>query len=372
MRTLGIEEEYLLLDPKTGLPVARATDIEDKLERTDSINRAEIQRELLNCQIETATPICDTLTQAEESLLHFRRKLSAAARRAGVCAAGTAAAPRIEAHYPELTDKKRYHELKASAPGIVGDQFVNGLHIHVGIPDRETGVRALNRIRPWIPVITALSGNSPFWLDRDSGFSSWRVVHYRRWAVQGIAPVFADAADYERRIDAIAATGVIIDRGVLTWMARLSENYPTLELRSSDAQLEAQDAVLIGALTRGLVARAIEDAVADVPLFDPHPELLDAALWQAARDGLTGQCVDLRAGALVPARTRIGQLLDYIGSALDAAGDTDWVLAGLESVWDQGTGAQRQRRAMKSGGMAALLDLYRATLTYEREPQWNP
>lgn len=366
MTTLGIEEEYLLLDPTSGLPVYKANEVQALLEQSSTIEANDIQRELLSCQLETATPVCATLTEAEESLLHFRRRISVAARKAGVRASGSATAPRIESAYPTLTDKQRYHELRASARGIVADQFVNGLHVHVGIPDRETGVQALNRIRPWLPVITALSTNSPFWLDRDSGFGSWRVVHYRRWPVQGCPPVFADAADYERRIDRLVATGVIIDRGVLTWMARLSDTYPTLEVRAGDAQLEAQDSVLQAALVRGLVSTAVREAEAGLPFLDPDPELLDAAMWQAARHGLAGDLVDLRTGDLIPAREQMDRLLGYTSDAVDKEGDADWIAAGLATVWERGTGAERQRRAMESGGMAALLDLYRETLTAER------
>ena len=185
MTTLGLEEEYLLLEPQSGLPAHHAARVQRLLEAAPEISEDEIQRELLSCQIETATPVCTTLVEAEQSLLTFRRTLSDAARTAGSIGAATGAAPAIRQSYPELTDKKRYEDLRASAPGIVGDQFVNGLHVHVGIPDQERGIQALNRIRPWIPLLTALSVNSPYWFGRDSGFGSWRVIHYRRWAVQG-------------------------------------------------------------------------------------------------------------------------------------------------------------------------------------------
>lgn len=366
MTTLGIEEEYLLLDPVSGLPVYKANEVQALLEQSPTIEANDVQRELLSCQIETATPVCSTLTEAEESLLHFRRRIAAAARTAGVRASGSATAPRIASAYPTLTDSPRYHQLKASASGIVADQFVNGLHVHVAIPDRETGVQALNRIRPWLPVITALSTNSPFWLDRDSGFASWRVVHYRRWPVQGCPPVFADAADYERRIERLVATGVIIDRGVLTWMARLSDAYPTLEVRAGDAQLEAQDSVLLAALVRGLVSTAVREAEAGVPFLNPDPELLDAAMWQAARHGLAANLVDLKTGNLLPARELMDRLRTYVAAAVEAEGDAEWIAAGLATVWERGTGAERQRRAMEDGGMTALLDLYSTTLTAER------
>ena len=247
----------------------------------------------------------------------------------------------------------------------MGDQFVNGLHVHVSVPDKETGVQALNRIREWLPAIIALSTNSPFWLDRDSGFGSWRVVHYRRWPVQGCAPLFDDAADYERRIQQLVDTGAIIDRGVLTWMARLSDSYPTLEVRAGDAQLQARDSVLLGGIIRGLVTTAVEQARAGIPYSRPDEELLDAAMWQAARDGLTGQLVDPSSAKLVPARVRVEALVEFVSAALEAEGDTEWIRAGLAGLWEKGTGAQRQRRAMQEGGLPGLLDLYARTLTAE-------
>ncbi|WP_105030171.1 carboxylate-amine ligase [Arthrobacter ruber] len=363
MTTLGLEEEYLLLEPVSGLPAHRATEVQELLEAVPGISEDEIQRELLSCQIETATPVCETLGQAEESLRTFRRTFADAAGQAGTIGAATGTAPWIRQAYPELTDKQRYEDLRATAPGIVGDQFVNGLHVHVGVPDQERGVQALNRIRPWIPLLTAVGVNSPYWLGRDSGFGSWRVVHYRRWAVQGVAPYFADAADYERRISAISATGAILDRGVLTWVARLSDRYPTLELRACDVQLEAEDSVLLGALTRALVVTALKDAEADTAPLVPDPELLDAALWQAARDGMERHLVDLATAEPVPARRHLAAFLDYVGAALEAEGDTAWVRAGLETMAERGTGAERQRRAMRDGGLESLLSLYGRTLT---------
>ncbi len=161
-------------------------------------------------------------------------------------------------------------------------------------------------------------------------------------------------------------TGVIIDRGVLTWVARLSDHYPTLEVRTGDAQLEAQDSVLIAGLIRGLVATAVKDAATGIPYPDPEHELLDAAQWQAAREGLAGVVVNPVTGKLVPAREQMDRLLEHIDGALEDAGDARWVEAGLKTVWERGTGATRQRRAMEQGGMSALVNLYSETLTAER------
>lgn len=144
-----------------------------------------------------------------------------------------------------MTDKPRYDDLKENAQEVVTDQFVNGLHVHVGIPDRETGVRALNRIRNWLPAVVALSTSSPLWQDHDTGFASWRTIDFRRWPLQGCPPEFADASDYDHRIQRMVGIGSIIDTGLVTWFARLSEKYPTIEVRAADSQLEVQDSIVL-------------------------------------------------------------------------------------------------------------------------------
>lgn len=301
MATLGMEEEYLLLDPKSGLPAWVAPEVSAFLERTKRVADADVQRELLNCQLETATPVCETIEEATASLVNFRRELAGAAMKSGARAVSTASAPRMEAGQPQLTDKQRYHELKQNAQEIVADQYINGLHVHVSIPDRETGVHALNRMRQWLPALVALSANSPLWLDRDSGYASWRTINYRRWPIQGVPPELAGAADYNRRVQRMIDIGAIIDVGVVTWLARLSEKYPTLEVRAADAQLTVGDSTLLAAIIRGLVMTAVQNAQADRPFDTPDSELLDAAVWQAARHGLSGQLVRVRTGTLEPA-----------------------------------------------------------------------
>ena len=363
MVTFGIEEEYLLLDPSTALPRFVSDEVAALMEGSPEIDNEDIQAELLTCQLETSTPPCHSASEALEALLAFRTELSRAALKARTRAASVGTAPRMETAFPQVTDKRRYHQLSDSARAIVADQYVNGLHVHVAIPDKEAGVQALNRIRPWLPAVVALGANSPFWQDRSSGFESWRTISYRRWPVQGLPPVFEDAADYEARVQHLVDTGVIIDRGVITWVARLSENYPTLEVRAADAQLEARDSVLLATLIRALVLTAVEDAASGRAYPDPRPEILDAALWQAARAGLTGQLIHPQTGRLTPADDVVDALLAGISPALGDARDAGFVREELARIRRTGTGSQRQRRAEETGGLPALLDLYQTSLT---------
>ncbi|MBG0739406.1 glutamate--cysteine ligase [Paeniglutamicibacter antarcticus] len=376
MVTFGIEEEYLLVDPVTGLPKFISTEVSRVLQSSVEVDDGDIQHELLACQLETSTPPCHTAQEALHSLLAFRVELAKAAYKSLARAASTGAAPKMEEAPPKVTDDRRYHRLRRSARAIVADQYVNGLHVHVQIPDREAGVNALNRIRPWLPVLVALSANSPFWQDRDSGFESWRTISYRRWPIQGVPPVFIDAADYEARVQHLLDTGVIIDRGVITWVARLSENYPTLEVRACDAQLEARDSVLLAVLIRALVTTALDDPsrLDSLPAGSAHAgsahahlqlttEIIDAALWQAARHGLTGDLVHPVTGRLAPAANVTAALLALVTPALDEAGDYGFAVDGLARIAERGTGSIRQRRAREQGGLPALLDLFSGSLT---------
>ncbi|MCY0903590.1 carboxylate-amine ligase [Arthrobacter sp. H14-L1] len=386
MVTFGIEEEYLLVDPATGLPKFISSEVSARLQASVHVDDGDIQHELLACQLETSTPPCHTAQEALESLLAFRGELSKAAHKSLARAASTGAAPKMDEAPPEITDDRRYHRLRGSARAIVADQYVNGLHVHVNVPDKEAGVRALNRIRPWLPTLVALSANSPFWQDRDSGFESWRTISYRRWPVQGIPPVFNGAADYEDRVQHLIDTGVIIDRGVITWVARLSENYPTLEVRACDAQLEARDSVLLAVLIRALVTTALNGPSQPDPAHPGSapagsapagsapagsayagqqltPELLDAALWQAARHGLSEDLIHPATGRLAPAADVTAALLALVQPALVEAGDSEFAADGLARMVERGTGSVRQRRARDQGGLPALLDLFSASLT---------
>ena len=357
MTTFGMEEEYVFLDPVTLEPRSVA----DEVYRRLGISRAEspqVQREFYVCQLERTTPVCDTLDQALQDLGNFRRRLNHAAEDEGVLVAAVGTPPRMSGT-GLVTDKERYHSVSNNYRGLVSQHFLNGLHVHVGIPDREVGVRALNRVRRWMPVVVALGGNSPFWDNADTGFSSWRTINLQRWTTHGCPPVFADAADYERRTTALLGIGGHMDRALLAWNVRLSENHPTIEVRAPDSQLETWQSVMLAAIIRALVETA---TVQEPSGADPEPELLNASLWHAARDGLGDRLVHPDTGELVPARRVVDDLVDQVSDALSEHGDAEMVSGWLQQLFEQGTGAERQRAAFSSGGLPAVAALLRGAL----------
>lgn len=339
-----------MFDAQTGMPASEDPNPFKQL--LDAQRQGEVQSELLACQVEHASSICEDRTQALEELRSFRTALARNAETAGLLVAGLGAAPMIPVEPPLLTNNPRYRQIGELLTGITSEHYMCGLHIHVSVVDREDGVRALNFLRPWLPLLCALGSNSPFWRGHDSRFASWRTIHYRKWSVQGIPPHFADAQDYTQRLERIYAAEVIPDQGHIGWVLRLSENYPTIELRVADAQLRAHDSVLLAVLTRALVDTAVSTPV---PTPDYLPEMLDLALWQAAKHGVGGTQLDPRDGSAVSTADLLRGLLDTVSTALRERGDYDFAVHSLRNILETGNGATRQRAAFDRGSISHVL-----------------
>ncbi|MFI2780481.1 glutamate--cysteine ligase [Streptomyces sp. ALB3] len=360
--TIGVEEEYLLLDSVTGLPVAAGEQVRAAAGMAAIIGENEVQPELLQVQIEVATPVCEQLQEVGGHLLRLRLAANAAAEAHGCRLAACGTPPRRGGSSAPLTEHARYRALRSQAPQLVAEQLINGMHVHASVPDREVGVAVLNRLRPWLPVLVAMSANSPFWDGHDTGFASWRTVVFNRWPVSGPPPAFADAADEERRIGTLLRSGIIGDTGQLYWMARLSDRFPTVEVRCCDVQLRADEAVMFAGIVRALVTTAIQEAEAGAPTPRLLPEVLQAATWQAARHGLGGHLITAT-GERISAGDAVARLMEHITPALDAAGETRELAALVHRLLRQGTPADRQRRALGDGGLKAVTDLIIADTT---------
>ncbi|MCX5387305.1 glutamate--cysteine ligase [Streptomyces sp. NBC_00083] len=354
MITIGVEEEYLLLDPVTGHPVPMSEEVRRSAGLGELAEEGEVQPELLQAQVEVATPVCEELTEAAGHLLRLRHALSTAAERSGCRLAATGAAP-VTGPLVPVTGERRYLQLHDQGGRLAEDLLINGMHVHVGMPDRETGVAVLNRIRLWLPTLLAMSANSPFWEGQDTAFASWRTPVFSRWAVSGPPPYFAGLSDYEQRIEALIVSETIADTGQLYWQARLSERFPTLEVRCMDVQLRVDDAVMLAGVVRALAATALREHKDATPEPQCQPELLQAAMWHAARHGLNTTLLDPE-GRPHAAGDVLYQLAEHIRQALDEHGDTRHVEPLVHRLLREGTGADRQRHVLGRGGMAGLVD----------------
>ena len=352
--TVGVEEEFLLVDYRTRRVSPRAP-----LVLAAAAGRVSgLQPEITQFQVETATPICHTMAEVRENLLASREELVGTARRHGLRLAAVGTPVLGRAAPPPLTDNARYHQMAVEYGAVTDGLSICGCHVHVGIPGPEEGIRASNYLRPWLPVLLALSANSPFWEGRDTGYASWRYLVWARWPTAGPPPVFESSDQYEHAIRSLMQVGAAVDRAMAYWDIRLSQQHPTIELRVCDVAATVDEAVLIAALTRAMVTTALDDT--RPPLTMPQ-HLVRAASWRAARDGLGGSCVNPVTGHLLPTPVLVRQLIGRVRTALEEAGDLDLVLDLLESLVAKGCGATRQRRAYaRNGKLTDVVDLLTA------------
>ncbi|MDP9793348.1 carboxylate-amine ligase [Catenuloplanes nepalensis] len=339
--TLGVEEEFLLLDPRTGenAPVADRVRA-DLPEAVREYGRPEFRRSM----VEMVTPVCTQLAELSYHLRRHRRAASLAARGAGARLTAIGATP---VHEPDLSvpDGERYRRMAERFGAIAREPALCGLHVHVGVPDRELAVQVCAHLRAWLPLIQAMTANSPIFGGADTGHASWRSVRIQRWPSLGPSPVFDSAAEYDAAVAALVESGAMIDSGMVFWYARLSDRYPTVEIRVGDVCATARDAVLVAGLLRALVATIAENAGAAVPAIPDA--LVHAAHWRAAREGLDGDLFDLRTGRTRPAWDLIEDLVAYVAPALIRHGDVQWVRTALAGLRRSGTGATRQRRLLR-------------------------
>ncbi|WP_189082827.1 carboxylate-amine ligase [Mangrovihabitans endophyticus] len=351
--TLGVEEEYLLVDAVEPRSVEA---VEDVFAQVPEDLRDVVQHEFMRSQIEVASPPQLELSGLFSALTRLRRELSAAAERAGARLVAVGAAPGPGPH-ARVVDKPRYHRMRERFGDLSPGAGLNGMHVHVSIPDPESGVQILNHLRPWLPILQAATANSPLFGSRDTGYASWRSVMWERWPTVGPTPYLDDHDQYAMLVADLEASGAMLDEGMLYWYARLSANYPTVEIRMGDVCPTLDDALLLAALARALVATLLHDVRAGVPAPKiPHP-LLMAAHWRAAHDGLEGLNIDMATRQARPAGRLLRQLFDYVRPELARHGDLEMASVLMGRLRKRGTGAARQRAILaRSGSVSDVVD----------------
>ncbi|OAE03303.1 glutamate--cysteine ligase [Arthrobacter sp. OY3WO11] len=359
MRTFGVEEELLIVDPATGEPLAladallsghrmaaddapdaRALETEDKTVYDD--DEMGLSAELKLEQIETQTRPCLEYGVLLDQIRAGRTLADRAAQKNGARVAALATSPLASTSH--TTPDPRYARMLERFGLTAQEQLTCGFHVHTYIESPEEGVAVLDRIRDKLAVLTALSANSPFWNGMPTGFESYRTQAWNRWPTSGPAGIYGTYPAYRRVVTRLLDSGVMLDEGMLYFDARLSRNHPTVEVRVADVCLRAEDAALIALLVRALVESASREWRDGV---DPAPVptvLLRMAAWQASSSGLSGELLDF--GTFRPARAAdvVRSLVDYLAPVLDEQGELAIVRQGVEDIIARGTGAAEQRR----------------------------
>ena len=344
---MGVEEELLLVSA-SGRPLPRS-----KAVAAGAVG-VDVELELTRAQVELNSPVCQTSDELRHHLIQMRSKLATAAADEGAKLLAIAAPPGGDAAQL-VTKKPRYQEMEARYGQLAREQGVCGCHVHIDVPDKEAAIRVSNHLRPWLPALLALSANSAVYLGADTGFSSWRSIMWSRWPCSGQPPYFESAGHYDALVAMQLATGSIMDDRMVYWDVRPSTHLPTVEVRISDVPLTVDETVLHATLVRALVMTALDDGGLGPKL---EPEVLRAAYWLAARDGLSDDGLDVLKARPIPMSELLGLLQRHVASALQALGDDDMVAETIQRVLREGNGAAKQRETFRADGdIVALTEI---------------
>ena len=341
--TIGVEEEYQIIDPQTRELCGKAEQIIDYVRDNLAQDEQEvIQPEMYRSQVEIATTVCQSLSQVRQELTRCRKEVIDAAEKTGKAIAAAGTHPFSDWREQELTPKSRYQNLEAEFKQLIRELIIFGNHVHVGVSDRAIGLQIIDRVRIWVPVLLAISANSPFWLGEQTDYASFRTEMWTRLPMTGLPEPFANEQEYQTLVDDLVSAGAIRDASNIYWDIRLSDKFPTIEFRVTDICMTVEEAVTITGLVRALVWTAYQEVINDKPFNRLRSEIMQAAHWCAARYGLTGKLIDVENKVQLPARELINKFLHYLRPALEEFGDWETISASVQKILEQGNGAQRQ------------------------------
>lgn len=365
--TLGVEEEHHVVDARTF-----ATLDDDDLNQAVLGGRAgdHVHAEIATTQLEAATGVCSSLAEVRTQLAEARAAAAAAAATVGGTILAASTHPIARWDEQRLTPRLRYLTLFERWGLLALQQVICGCHVHVAVPDLDVAVAVMDRARPYLPVLLAMTGSSPFHEGTDTGYDSYRTLWFDRWPITGCPEPLGDATTYLSVVYGLRAAGAIDDASNLYWDVRPSTRYPTLEFRVADVCTSLDDAVLhavlVRSLTRVLAARARNGG----PVPEVRSELLRAARWRAARHGLAGQLFDPARMELVDAPVVVRRVLEELRGDLTERGEWEEVCALTEQLLARGTSAQRQRALLhRTGDLRAVAEgLVKETLRVDGGP----
>lgn len=345
--TIGVEEEYQIIDPHTR---ELAPAVEHILAHIDPTFRANVQHELQLSQIEIATPVCQNLAEVRNELTQARHHVITAATRAKYCIAAAGTHPFSHWNMQHITPHQRYFSMQQQYQQLINEQIIMGCHIHIGCRDRTLALQIVNRARLWLAPILALSANSPYWLGNDTGYASYRSVIWWRWPLSGPPPYNPNISEYDTLIQTLLNTQIIEDTTHIYWDIRLSERYPTIEFRITDVCMTVDETIMLTGLIRALVQTCAEQAKMNVPFPYVPSEVLKAAHWQAARYGLEGDLIDVNTSYVRPAHAVIEDFLTFLQPALQLQNEWHEVSHQVAITMREGNGAMRQRAIYQATG----------------------
>jgi carboxylate-amine ligase len=348
--TLGIEEEYLLVDKQTRDLVKNMP--EEMLEQCEALAEGQqVKPEYLRSQIEIGTRICKNIAEAGEALRTLRRAVIEVAGSHGLAPLAVSTHPFADWHRQEHTKRERYDALTEEMQAAAQRLLICGMHVHVGIEDEELRIDLLSQLSYFLPHLLALSSSSPFWEGRDTGLKSYRLTVFDALPRTGIPQRFTSFADYKRHVEILINAGVIKDATMIWWDLRPSGRYPTLETRIMDVCTDIEDALCIAALIVCSLRMLYRLRVRNQRWRSYSPMLISENRWRAVRYGCDKGLIDFGRGSLMALADLVDELIELIAEDAEALGCTAAVEQ-ARTIVKRGTSAHRQLNVYR-GALAA-------------------
>ncbi|HXO21166.1 MAG TPA: carboxylate-amine ligase [Thermoanaerobaculia bacterium] len=336
--TLGIEEEFQLIDPETR---ALRSHVQHLLAEGEGILKDQLKPELHQSIIEVGTTICGDIHEARHEVVALRANLSALARRNGLTIAAAGTHPFSHWKDQEITASPRYAEIVEDMQQVARANLIFGLHVHVGVEDRELAVHLMNAARYFLPHIFALSTNSPFWQGQNTGLKSYRSKIFDRFPRTGIPDHFQSLAEYDNYIKLLIRTGCIDNGKKIWWDIRMHPFFDTLEYRICDVPMRVDETIALAALIQAVTAKLYKLIKQNLGFRLYRRLLLNENKWRAARYGISGKLIDFGKQEEVSCVSLIHELLAFVDDVVDELGSRNEI-AFIYEILRMGTGADRQ------------------------------
>jgi carboxylate-amine ligase len=351
--TLGIEEEFAIIDPATR---ELRSHIQEILEGGKVTLKEQVKPEMHQSVVELGTEICQSIADARSHVVELRSKLATLAAQSGLKIASAGTHPFSHWHDQLITEGERYKEIVQDMQLLARANLIFGLHVHVGIPSRDTAIHVMNQARYFLPHIYALSVNSPFWVGRNTGLKGYRLKVFERFPRTGIPDAFESLSEYEDYCKLLVKTGCVDNAKKIWWDIRLHPFFDTLEFRIFDAQSRVEDTLALAALVQAIIARLYKLLRQNITFRVYRRRLLDENRWRASRYGIDGKLIDFGCEAEVETRSLIQELLEFVGKEMEELG-SQRELAHLQRILREGTGADRQLATWeRTQDMKAVVD----------------
>jgi len=359
--TLGIEEEFAIVDPETR---ELRSHIQEILEGGKVLLKEQIKPEMHQSVVELGTEICDSISCARDHVIELRSKLAQLAGNSGLKIASVGTHPFSHWRDQLITQGERYQEIEKDMQQLARANLIFGLHVHVGIPNRESAIHVMNQARYFLPHIYALSANSPFWVGQDTGLKGYRLKVFERFPRTGIPDAFESLSEYEDYCKLLVKTGCVDNAKKIWWDIRLHPFFDTLEVRVCDAQSRVDDTLAVAALIQAVIAKLYKLLQRNTTFRVYRRRLLDENRWRASRYGIDGKLIDFGRETEVETRSLLNELLEFVSTEVNELGSKK-EMAHIERIMREGTGADRQLAAFaRTQNMKSVVDQIVAE-TYE-------